>query len=173
MILVVLLASLLLPLLCLTEALAHGVSNWLRRGAAVVAITTGVTASSSLPSIAFNPVIEAVPTPQTAAGSGGIDAFAAAGKALTDPRQKMKTLSDTDYLKVQKGEKTLSDAPRASKRRALQFCREGGKRSQVKTGKKSLFGEESIDEKTCINKVMDGDEKFIKQILDANADKKN
>jgi len=146
--------------------------KWLRRGAAVVAITTGMSGSSILPSLAFNPVIEAVPIPQSAAGSGGIDAFAAAGKALTDPRQKMKTLSDTDYLKVQKGEKSLSDAPRASKRRALQFCREGGKRSQVKTGKKSLFGEESIDEKTCINKVMDGDEKFIKLILEANAEKK-
>jgi len=101
----------------------------------------------------------------------GIDAFEAAGKALTDPRMKMKSLSGNDFELVQKGEKALSDAPRASKRRAMQFCRDGGKRSMYKTGKKALFGEETISEKDCINRVMSDDFKFILDAVEGKAKK--
>lgn len=139
---------------------------WVQR--ALQRVGAGVVASSltlGVPVIVLAEAPVEVEIPTSVRGKGGIDAFAAAGKALSDPRMKMKSLSGNDYELVQKGEKALSTAPRASKRRALQDCRDGGIRKFVGTGKKGIFGEETIDEKTCINRVMDGDFKFI---LDAS-----
>ena len=136
-------------------------------GAAVVVSSLSLGA----PGTALAESAVAVTVPQSVSGNGGIDAFAAAGRALADPRLKMKSLSGNDFELVKKGEKALSNAPRASKRRALQECRDSGSSKFVGTGKKGLFGEETIDEKTCINRVMDGDYKFILDAADKAAAK--
>ena len=138
-------------------------------GAALVAISLG--GNLAIASEAPNQEISHSPS-KASMLVAGIDAFEAAGKALTDPRMKMKSLSGNDFELVQKGEKALSDAPRASKRRAMQFCRDGGKRSMYKTGKKALFGEETISEKDCINRVMSDDFKFILDAVEGKTKKK-
>lgn len=127
-----------------------------------------IAGSMGAPAVLAEPPV-VVPIAQGAAGKGGIDAFEAAGKAFADPKNKMKALSGSDYELVQKGEKELSNAPRASKRRALQMCKDGAARKNVPTGKRGMFGEEVMNEKDCINRVMDGDYKFI---LDKNTPNK-
>lgn len=100
-----------------------------------------------------------------------IDAFAAAGKALSGP-QRMTSLSGSDFELVQKGEKKLSDGKRAQKRRALQSCKNGSLRKLVMTGNKGIFGAETIGEKDCINRVMDDDFKFVLDALDKANEKR-
>lgn len=145
-----------LLLLCALFGVAQAwAPRWVKRTAATVSIAAL--------SIGVSPLVAPVGPAQAAervidfkmesTSSGGLDAFEAASKAFNDPKRNMKAPSTSDYLLVQEGKKELSNAPRASKRRALGFCKDGRVREQTVPA--------GLTEKECINRVMTDDYTFI------------
>lgn len=148
-----------LLLLCALFGVAQAwAPRWVKRAAATVSIAALSTGVSPLvapvgPAQAAERVIDFKMDSPSGTSSGGLDAFEAASKAFNDPKRNMKAPSTSDYLLVQEGKKELSNAPRASKRRALGFCKDGRVREQTVPA--------GLTEKECINRVMTDDYTFI------------
>ena len=135
---------------------AAWVSRFAKRASAVGVAAALSIGAFSPPTLAAERVIDFTP-PSSSGGGGGLDAFEAASRAFNDPKRNMKAPSTSDYLLVQEGKKELSNAPRASKRRALQFCKDGRIRQQtLPAGSKEV-----LSEKDCINRVMTDDISFV------------
>jgi hypothetical protein len=89
-------------------------------------------------------------------GNGGIDAFSAAGSAMSIKKQS--TLSDTEFKRVQRGELQPSREPRAVKRRVLKACSDN---KITKTAKS--------DSKDCTRRVMAGELDFMLEAMDSTS----
>jgi hypothetical protein len=88
-------------------------------------------------------------------GNGGIDAFSAAGSALSIKKQS--TLSNTEFKRVQRGELQPSGEPRAVKRRVLKACSD----NKITKNAKS-------DSKDCTRRVMGGELDFMLEAMDSS-----
>ena len=85
-------------------------------------------------------------------GTAG-NVFQAAAK---NNRPNQKQMTNSDFQKVQRGEMEVSNKPRATKRRALMMCKDGQARALV-----PLDSGGYIQERECIQRVMDGDYDFM------------